>query len=224
VLPALRLSWWDTRARVQRVAELPERTLDVAAAAGAGAAPASAAPAPAQPAPSASAAPATPQPRLALQPATERATPWKWASGGLALLWLGTLGAWWYSRRRRVPASAAVGPATPAGAAHRPASRPSAAGALAQLQQACAANDAAAARRYLLEWAAATWPESPPRGLNAIARRLDAQRFEEPIRALDRACYSGSAWDGTALAQLFAAAPKAAPAPRERSEIPDLYL
>jgi hypothetical protein len=95
--------------------------------------------------------------------------------------------------------------------------------ALSALQRACRDNDASAVRRHLLKWAADFWPDAPPRGLNAVAARLADARFVEPLRELDRACYTGSMWKGDALAHAFAAAPKQASMEKTRTEIPDLY-
>ncbi|HEV7813725.1 MAG TPA: BatD family protein [Janthinobacterium sp.] len=231
-LPALRLSWWDTAQQVQREAELPARSIDIlpaAAAAGAGA-PAATAPAgndagPAA-APDGQAGAAAPAAMLANM---GNMAAWQWISAAMALLWLATLLAWWLTRRiARTPGAAAQlkeraepvlvkdgGLASPAAV--------SGAAALAALQQACRDQDAQAARRHVLAWAAGFWPDSPPRGLNAVALRLADPRFSVPLRELDRACYAGAAWQGEALAQAFAAPPRQAAAQTARAVLPDLY-
>jgi hypothetical protein len=151
---------------------------------------------------------------------------WQWVSAVLALLWLGTMLAWWASYRRAAKARSATPPTaqpSPKTAKQAAPVKLAAGSALSALQRACRDNDAQAARRYVLEWAAGFWPDSPPRGLNAVAERLADSRFIEPLRALDRACYMGSAWQGDALAQAFAVAPKAAPSAKAGKVLPDLY-
>jgi hypothetical protein len=226
VLPAVKLAWWDTAGKVQREAVLPARTLEILPASGAQNASVASPPATAGMPPSATSVPAQSAP-LPQAPASAPALPWKWISAALALLWLGTVVAWWRAHLRAKKAPLAVtstdaqAPAKPPGKP-RPVKLP-AGSALSALQRACRDNDAAAARRHLLDWAADFWPDAPPRGLNAVAERLADARFVEPLKELDRACYTGSAWKGDALAHAFAAAPKQASMEKTRTEIPDLY-
>nr|WP_295785035.1 BatD family protein [Rhodoferax sp.] len=238
VVPALRLVWWDTLNHTQHAIELPECSLDVLPATGAIAGSAGATPN--------AAGTAAPSNNTiaradgdtsntagngggisnALLQATRVAqatTPWLWISGGLAVLWLGTLLLWWRARRaglQRVP-----GVAANSNNAAEPAAPPRSTGAaLAALQRACRANDPRIARQHVLEWAAAAWPQSPPRGLNRLAERLGDPRYTVPLQQLDRACYTaGAAWNGTALAQAFDQAPKPGPTAKSNSTIPDLY-
>lgn len=225
VLPAVQLAWWDTKDKVQREARLPARALDILPAAGASAAAVPPAPATGnQPSPSApgNAQAVTPAPA----PKSIPVSLWQWVSAALALLWLGTVLAWWASHRRTAKARSATPPTaqpSPKTVTQRAPARLAAGSALSALQRACRDNDAQAARRHVLEWASGFWPDSPPRGLNAVAERLADSRFSEPLRELDRACYMGSAWQGDALAQAFAAAPKAAASARAGKVIPDLY-
>lgn len=94
-LPAIRIPWWDTEADRERVAVIPARTLTVTEA---GAAPGTNAPAEAA---ATSANPGTPEKAnaSAAQAASATDNPWLWTSLGLALLWLITALAWWYSRK-----------------------------------------------------------------------------------------------------------------------------
>ena len=229
VLPPLRLVWWDTVNHTRHAIELPERSLDVLPATGASAGFSGATPnAAGMAAPSdntiASAGGEIRNALLPAQRAAQPTTPWVWASGALAVLWLGTLLLWWRHTRRAglqpVPAVAANGNGATAPAAP---SR-SASVALATLQRACGANDPRLARQSVLEWAAATWPQSPPRGLNSLAQRLGDPRYTVPLQHLDRACYTaGAPWNGAALALAFAQAPKLGATVKSKSMIPDLY-
>lgn len=227
VLPALRLFWWDTVNHTQHTAELPERSLDILPAIANGGGNASAAANPVLPLP-ASVPPGgngegngTGIAAAALQAARMvGATPWLWVSVALALLWLGTLVAWWRARGSGVRVRpVATGPSA---ASAEPVLR-SAGTALTALQRACDANDARLARQHLLDWAAATWPQSPPRGLNSLAERLNDVRFTPQLQQLDRACYTDAPWRGAGLAQAFAQPPKPGASAKAKSLIPDLY-
>lgn len=233
-LPAVRLAWWDTASNTPREATLPARSLDILPAVGGQAV------APAQTQPSAGAvlnnAPTqvqtqTPAAAANQSPLASRiasvnpslADFWPWLSAALALLWLGTLVAWWWSRRSGVMGQPRVEPSPSAAPAPGPAANLSAEQALRALQAACRNHDAQAARRQVLTWAAARWPQSAPRGLNALARQLAEPRFTTALQALDRACSTASTWTGDALAQAFASAPKPQSAGKNSPLIPDLY-
>ena len=238
VLPPLRLVWWDTVNHTQHAIELPARSLDVLPATGANAGSAGATPnAAGTAAPSANNiaradgdtsntagnGDGVNNALLQAKRVAWATTPWVWTSGALAALWLGTLLLWWRARRaglQRVPAVAAnSNSATEPAAPSRSASV-----ALAGLQRACGANDPRIARQHVLEWAAVTWPQLPPRGLTSLAERLGDPRYTVPLQHLDRACYrAGAPWNGTALAQAFAQAPKPGATVKSRSMIPDLY-
>jgi hypothetical protein len=219
-LPALKVAWWDTVANVQREATLPARRLDVLPAVGGQAAP---------PPPVANNPPATlptqntPGKTLHVDWPTAsllaQTSVWPWVSLVLALLWLGTAWAWWRARRTRT-----VSAPTPAGTS--PAARVadvSTSQALSELQRACRDNDAQAARQALIHWATGFWPDSPPRGLQAISQRLADPRYTEALQQLDRACYTGSAWQGETLALAFAQPPRQAKVDQVKSVIPNLY-
>ena len=221
-LPALKVAWWDTVANVQREATLPARMVDVLPAAGGEVT---------QTPPAANnppaALPTQDAPGNALHVdlppgmASVQASVWPWVSAVLALLWLSTGVAWWRARR----AAAGIAPA-PSTASPAPAGRVagvSSGKSLGELQRACKDNDAQAARQAVIHWAASFWPESPPRGLQAVAQRLADPRFTEPLQQLDRACYAGAAWQGASLAQAFAQPPRQATTDKVKPVIPDLY-
>ena len=71
------------------------------------------------------------------------------------------------------------------------------------LREACAKSDPQAAAGALLDWAAATWPEQPPRSLAARAARI--ARGAEVIRALETTLYGADkqGWNGQALWRAF---------------------
>ena len=204
-LPEIRLNWWDIKSGKARVAVLPSWNVDVLPGAGdvqGAAVPPTAAVSkpPAQPVagPPANAAPAPTQTIATFLHA------WPWLAGGFVLLVFATLVVWRRSRRRPPAAQApvAVKPDAPAAA---PA--PDVGGALRALRQACDDNDARAAARALLDWAAAEWPDNPPRNLGAVASRLESDAGAE-VRRLDQSLYApgGVIWEGAALGKAFSRA------------------
>ena len=70
---------------------------------------------------------------------------------------------------------------------------------LQSLRDACAKSDPQAAAGALLDWAAATWPEQPPRSLTALAARV--AQGDAVIRELEAALYGADkqGWDGQPL-------------------------
>ena len=187
-VPAVTLDWWNTQTHAQSHSELPAQSFSVAP--GVAGAQAAAAPQAATPA-------ATPDATAATLPAPASSPgapfdPWQmlrawgpWAAAGIGLLVLAAIARWIWKRR---------GPAT------RQERAPTPKAALHALRDACRANDAQAAAQALLSLARAQWPADPPRGLAALAARLDRGAAE--IRALDRVLYGSdgrAAWQGAAL-------------------------
>ncbi len=196
-LPAIHLSWWDTKQDAPHEAVLPARSIDILPAEGGSSAITTAAPLPSAstvtPAPVASAAPQAAAPAaLPTLPSAAPASrgPWPWVSLGLGLLWLATLLAWWWQARRSRKG--------------RPIAAPAAQMAIPDLkavQAACRANGAADARRALLDWARQRWPDRPPLGLKDLASRFGDASLSKPLQELDRACYCSGDWNGEALAR-----------------------
>jgi hypothetical protein len=228
-LPAVRLHWWDTNSDRERVAELPQRQVEVLPAlAGQGM--------PGQTATSSEpTVPGTPVP--AADRVTAQQTPagtagltasndsrifshvgvWPWVSLLFASLWLATLLLWWRGR-------GAVAERQP-GKELQETRQTHAAEARSRFLSACRANDAQQARRSLLEWAATHWPDAPPAGLGELARRLDDPQVVEALQGLDRSLYRGDSqgWVGSVLAQRLGKLPKQKLATGNRSPLPDLY-
>lgn len=206
-LPDIKLRWWDTQADRERVAVLPGRVVRVEPAAG-------------QPAPDSGANVAAANTRNAAVdqavPATSTAAPvmaerqrpepawsgsWPWISAALATGWLLTLLFWWWRVHQsrtgadRAQARTSLPPGT--GVARR------------QFLAACQSGAAEHARRALLAWAQAHWPDDPPRGLEALAQRLPDPAAREALAGLDRALYRGGGqWDGARLAKCLQRLPE----------------
>ena len=220
-LAGLKVRWWDTQTDQPRVTTLPRQTLTVLPASGGMTA--SAAPPPAQTpqAPTVlTKAPGTP-PKAARAVARGKAgtfSPWEWLSGGLALLWVATLGGWWWSRRLTRGHKPRSPPAPPA----RQPDPPDPSKAQAAFRAACANDNATGARRHLLAWAQAAWG-SPPAGLNALATALGEGGAADLVRELDRACYGGGEWRGQPLAAALTELPQRNPKPRRDRGLAPLY-
>jgi hypothetical protein len=212
VLPALHVSWWDTKANEPRQVDLPASNLTVLPAVGA---PPGAATAGAVPTPSTSSmpppndtAPAAAKSGSSVTSVFSAMQIWIFISAVLALLWLLTMLAWWRSRRARRSApdgSHAEVPRPNTGASEAAATGKSAirsvSQARAQFREACRRNDAHGARRALLAWTGAAWNHEPALGLEALAKRIDDAAIGARLLELDRACFAGGAWDGAALSQ-----------------------
>lgn len=213
-LPGIRIAWWDLANGRPAVATLPAQRISVLPAL-----PGSAVTAP-------TVAPAgvrgeTP-PEDTGQAAAGGAGPWPWLALLFGLGWAASAVLYW-QRGRRGPR----GPQTAVPAAAPVARRPAPAQAVAELRRACRADDAQAARQALLDWAAARWPNEPPRNLEELAARL-APAAGAQLQAIDRALYGGGdgSWDGGAawagLQSMLAAAAGAGPRTPD-TVLPALY-
>jgi len=207
-LPEIRVAWWDTARGEVQVATLPAREVKVLPAAeGSTAAPT---PGTAGRAVTGSGAvgPAS-SPRALTGRDTVSSTwseagtsrqgggsgsLWPWIAALFGLAWVVTAGLWWRARQA-APTPTVMVPPLPAAAPRTP----SAAESLKAIEQACIANDPKAARRALLEWAQARWPDDPPRGLEALGGHL-LQDATPILEEIDRRLYDGTAaqWDGAA--------------------------
>ena len=209
-LPEIRVRWWDSTQDRPRDAVIPERRFRVTAA----------------PSDAADLVAALSDGAPARDPdaATTGAGAggggaglWQGASAALLLLWAATGFGWWRSRR-----------GSPRGARREDPGAPAMAQARRALHRACAGGEAGRARDALLEWAAAAWPEAPPRSLGALDGRL-GPALSAPLRELDRALYApgGRAWEGGALWRAAKGALRPPRPPRTRRPappgLPELY-
>jgi hypothetical protein len=195
VLPEIRIAWWDLAKGRPVEARLPAQRVQVLPAASGSAVTAS------------PAAPADETRAMASAAASEGAAgaggagPWPWIALVLGLGWALSAAFHRYRGRRRgaepeqpappVPTPQRPPPAVPAVKAA------AAAGGLGALRRACEAGDAQAARQALLDWAAARWPDDPPRNLEQVGARL-APAVRPLLQSIDRALYGGgdAPWDG----------------------------
>jgi len=95
-----------------------------------------------------------------------------------------------------------------------------------RVRSACIANDASLARTALLHWARLLWPGVPPRGLRALAARLDDRVLDSAFAELDRCLYAHGqqTWQGRRWWKRASAALKRTPSePRRGDALPELY-
>jgi hypothetical protein len=185
-LPAVELPWFDTEEESWKVATLPERRLTIV-----GAAPTE----PVAPEPVAGSSDADSETESTPPPMPAVTSPfWQQVAGGLFLLWLLTLGAWWWSLRPRRPAVPQESKPVPP---HKLQSR-----CLKQARKAALAGDAPALKDAMLEWGKLQWPQTPPRSLGTLAGKLSSP-LSEQLMAVSRSSYGPDAphWDGEAIAR-----------------------
>jgi hypothetical protein len=200
-VPAIDLAWWDVRSNVQRHATLPAFSLQVAP----GAAGAQAGPSP--PATSVVASDIPQGVGAAARQSSLVGESWKLIAGLTVLGALAVLLAYWLRRRQRESRGIA-------GRANALDSPPRRATTMRALHTACALHDKDKAAQALRDLARLKWPENPPRGLAALAARVEGGGRE--VLDLDRCLYGGgeARWDGSALWKAIGAGLLAAPISR----------
>lgn len=208
-LPAVELPWWNIDKKKWQVASLPATMIHVL--------------------PSPDAVPeeaSAEQPPQAETQSSLQTTPsatnmlvvhsdfWRHVSEALVALWLLTLLLWWLARKpgRRAASRGAEPP---------PVYKQQAA-LLKKARHAAEQGDAAGCRADILEWAKLQWPDSPPRSIGDVARRLP-QPLSDELMALNRTSYGPdqAAWDGVALARSLRSG-RIAEKEARRRETPDL--
>jgi hypothetical protein len=184
-LPPFILKWWNTKNGRWENALLPARDLVVTASSASGWSNVPSAPAavprtwPSSPTQSQSrSAAVTPEPVTGIraQEAPAGGGSWRWVTVALGLAWVGTMLAWWRSRRRGE--RPAPGPLPQQGPIEsEPVEAEPMSPSIAAVRTAYEAENAATAREALLAWAREVLPEDPPSNLARLA-----QRCREPLR------------------------------------------
>jgi hypothetical protein len=218
-LPEVRVPWWDTREDRERVAIVPARTLEVAAAPAGSSVDGSTRPFASAGEPASEDAAAVPERVDADAEPRESGARWSTAEDwvrraiagpiGLAVVALGLMGLGWFAAlvwlergsRRREARDRVETHASPQ--ALREARR--------RVERACLDNDARGARMALLAWGRVRWAGQAPAGLGGLALKLDDAAAAETLAQLDRALYAGAAgagtgaaWDGVGAWQVLA--------------------
>lgn len=182
-LPAITIYWWNTVKDKLELAELPERTIRVAAAATTN-----------------NATTATDVgPPSSIDNRDEAATIesngallWQWISAALLVLWVATLFAWRFGRRRAVPVTNAQVETAPLKILKN------------RVLTHARNNDALATSKALIDWAHAQWPGLRIVNLGQLKHRVDGDMQQE-LDTLSESLYGKNKrmWQGDGLAQAF---------------------
>jgi hypothetical protein len=189
-LPAVEVPWWDVAAGEWKIATLPERTLEVRGV--------EAIVPVLPPAVEEELAAPVAEPEAVAPSETAVATVdsfWQRATEIIALLWILTLAAWWWSSRTRAQKPRKVRePKEP------PVHKQQAA-LLKTARKAAADGDGSGVRGALLDWGRLQWPGNAPRSIGEFASRM-APPLADELRKLSSVSYgpSGGDFDRDALA------------------------
>ena len=181
-LPELEVPWWNIDAGEWQIARLPERTIMILPSDDPALAPVQ----------TAAVQAAAPVESPEAGPKSVQSDFWRYISEGLAVVWLLTVAAWWWSSRSpsRPPEPETV-------PVHKQLSR-----CLKVARKAALADDAVGVRAALLDWGKLQWPENPPRSLGGIAARVKSPLADE-LGRLSGASYgpANEAWSGAETAK-----------------------
>ena len=190
-LPAVKYDWFDTENNQHRVAEIPERIINIGS--GLDTSPLPATPTPMMPIPAQSDTPELPVPEQA-EPEEHDHTLWKLIVAALMLLWLCTVGFWWYTRNQPAPKSVAasampktINPSLLSG--KQPLSEKQA---FTRLEAACNNGDAKIIREQLKQWCLALVADPKLTTMAQYLQRLDSNELSKLCEKLDAYLYSGS--------------------------------
>ncbi len=210
-LAELQIPWWNTATDRLEYARLPAVSLRAIANSSVAATPPPAPPA----------APVSASPQLApvaiappSAPASGIDTLWRWIALISGAGWLATLLLWWLHTGRESSSAAPAATTTPAPSDSR------------QVLSACGRGETQEIASALLNWAAAHWPDAPPRSLSALAARVEPT-LAAAILELDAARYGGEKTSFSAAnlrAAWIAARPETSARPHTRETVlPKLY-
>ncbi len=191
ILPAIKVSWWNTKTDKMEVARIAEVRIQVL--------------------PAINTAPAIEPPKAAVssQPVHEITSPvvvaeqapqpkqsnsiYPWLALFFASGWIATAAAWWWLNKQLKSKNST---ATKNNISKEKSRRKI----LAELKDACQENDCTATRTALLAWGQTLWPTTPPKGLSEFALHFD-EITAKHILALNQALYGKgkNSWDGTTL-------------------------
>lgn len=190
-LPAIKIPWWNTVSDKMEIAELPERTLHVAANTSALIDNRIKAPVESDNITAAEAEDSNAPPTKGVD-STEQDVPWKWVSLMLFVLWLVTLIFVW-KIKRKAPA-----------AENKTDKSLSCKHYLKQVRQACKQNEPVQTKQALLEWARTNWPDIKISSIDAI-KELSGKDFCLHLDKLNHCLYGKTTddWQGTEFLKSF---------------------
>jgi hypothetical protein len=188
-LPAVEVPWWDIEASEWKIATLPTRVLTVRG-------------------DTVARVPVAPPVELPAEDSTGVTPPaepvpvvvadsfWQRAAELLAVLWILTVAAWWWSSRSQPRRS--LEPREP----ELPPVHKRQAQLLKTARKAAVAGDGTGVRAAILEWGGLQWPDDTPRSIGELSSRV-ASPLADELRRLSSASYGPASgeWDGGNLAK-----------------------
>jgi len=194
ILPAIKVSWWNTKTGQKEIARIAEMRIQVLHAVDANQGTAAAPPVapPKAVAGDQSSHTVTPPPIAAAQTteAEQSTGVYLWLALFFAVGWISTAAAWWwFSHHQRPNSSASIS-----------SKEPSRNKILSELKQACQTNNSSVARAASLAWGKTLWPSDSPKGLAELALHFD-DAIAKHLLALNQTLYGKekNSWDGNAL-------------------------
>ncbi|MDT7042945.1 BatD family protein [Candidatus Nitronereus thalassa] len=198
-LPEVRIPWWDSKTKQQRVAVLPSRIVNILPEPGSQITRSGEQPNSGTLAPVASGQQAKEEssgfdqgmvPGSGGGGSSSTVVMWQVIAGVLMVLWFGTGFGWWYNHRRVNPKKGGQTKDLVKANSLRYARH--------AFSQACHANNPKKAKEALLDWAGKKWSHHPPLGLQGVAQRLTDAEAKKAVWKLDRVLYSseGGTWNG----------------------------
>lgn len=212
VLPEIRIPWWDTESDSEKVAVIPARTLQVEAI-----------PGQIENLPQASSeaqeSPGSDDQAYTPAPAGKEADPGIWPLATLValMLWLATVAAWWYSRRKSPRPSAGESP------------RDAREKALFRDLCKAARSGSAATTDMLVRWMAARYPQQTFRSVVDVNRFIQDKELAAEIERLQQRIFgtpdqqASAPWDGDRLVAALIRIRGAADTRGENDQLPPLY-
>ena len=192
ILPAIKISWWNTKTNKKEVTRIAETRIQVLPAIGA---PPSAAEPP-KTAVSSQPVHDVKAPPIAIEQAIQTKQDngiYPWLALLFAIGWISTAAAWWwFNQQQQSKNTASKNSNTP--------NEKSRSKILTELKQACQTNNSSAARTALLAWGNFLWPANPPKGIDELSLHFDKTTAEH-ILTLNQVLYGkeNKSWDGDVL-------------------------
>jgi len=196
ILPAIKISWWNTKTNKKEIAHIAETRIQVLPAIDANKGTAAAPPVASQKAVIDDQPTHTATPPIAASKTTQ-AEPgnsiYLWLALFFAVGWISTAAAWWWFSHHQQSNNSASTNSKESKAKSRNKI-------LSELKHACQTNDCSSARAASLAWGKTLWPSNPPKGLAELALHFEDATAKH-LLTLNQALYGKEkdTWDGNAL-------------------------
>jgi len=183
-IPAIKVSWWDTKSNDLRYANLPKRTLHIKAALN-------------NPSPISTTTTAQTTIPAPIQMKNSD-TYWRTLSALLLLLWLGTIILWKMKTRKSAMTTTSKTQET-----HN--KTPSANKIKSEIKSACENKDAKRVTTKLIQWSQITWPNQNLKSIGSIAAFIDHPEMSKALLSLEHSQYAKESkeWNNDQFWQTF---------------------